>query len=136
MDLSFFRGETVVILRKNYTTTSYDRYGSPSSTVEEIELEAVVGITATRLEKDFSNIQSSTTITVFFNAGTEIFPDDQFLVRGTVWEKDGSALGDDIVFNTSLFSPPVKVILKQVKGWVGQQPNTDEALQNIEGGGS
>lgn len=130
MDLSFFQGEAVVILRKT-TSTQEDDYGRFKASVEEIEAYAVLGVTATNLDKQLSNVTERTTLTAFFDYGVTIFPDDKFIIRGTLWEKDGNALSDDsnIFAKSSLFNPPVKLTLKQVKGWVGQAPNEDEVQQ-------
>lgn len=132
MDLSFFRGETITIIRKTHLTTQ-DEYGLYKSTTEEVEVEGVVGVQATNLSKDLGNVVERTTLTVFFDFGTEIYPDDIFIIRGSVWEKNGNAFSDDNnVFASNLFAPPVKIQLAQVKGWAGQTPNTPESAQTVE----
>jgi hypothetical protein len=117
MDLSFFRGETVTIVRKAYFTTE-NAYGNFANTSEELEAEAVVAVEATQLNSDFTNATENTTIALIFNNGMEIFPYDIFIVRGSVWEKDGSAISSETVFTSSnSFMPqPLKVSLKQIKG--------------------
>lgn len=126
MELNFFRGEKITIIRRNFESEE-TIYGTYKQTFTEIEAEAVVGLSGSYTEKSLKQQVENTTVSLTFNSGTEIFPDDTFVVRGTLWEKDSNALDLTPNFPTSTFlPPPVKVILKQSKGNVGQEPNSQE----------
>lgn len=123
--LSFFRGETITILRKTFINV-FDDWGLPKTNVEEIEINAVVAFRNSSLVEDIEANAFDTEMKLIFSEGTTIYPEDIFIVRDTLWVKDGESLQPQNIFKRKLMEPPVVVNIKQFKGNVGQLENTQE----------
>lgn len=81
------------------------------------------------------NSDVNTELKLIFSEGTEIYPEDKFIVRGTFWEKDGESLQPNTnMFATNWMEAPVVVNIKQYKGNVGQTVNQKEGYEvNTDG---
>lgn len=115
--LQGFSGEPVTIVRRSYSD-NYDDYGLQEQEQSFIESEAVLGFRTTSSSRDIVQQVQESELRLFFPAGSIIMPDDLFIVRGTVWEKDGDAVEPTAIpFRTPLiFTLPVVVNIKQSAG--------------------
>ena len=129
--LSFFRGEDITILRKTFIAEDND-WGLPVATVTEIEAQAVVAFRSSTREENIEEEAFSTDLKLIFSEGTVIYPDDVFIVRGTLWVKDGESLQPQNIFGRKFMETPVVVNIKQHKGNVGQLENSQEGYVQEE----
>lgn len=129
--LDFFRGENVVILRKTFIEdTDENGWGLPAHTTQQFEVEAIVAFRNTTKINNIEEEAINTELKLIFDQGTVIFPEDIFVVRGTLWEKDGESLQPNPqTFVDKWLEMPVIVNIKQYKGNVGQFENTKEGYE-------
>lgn len=121
MDLTFFTGEEVIIVRSEYTGNK-NRAGNEIPTETRIPTSAIIHIGKAMNEtsmvteiNDYQTVQDNN-ITLIFPEGTEIKADDKFIVRQTLWEINGRQL-DFYPDITKRFIPqPVIVKIRQRKG--------------------
>lgn len=82
--------ETVVIIRES--TGARDEYGLPSVTESEITIDNVlVGFVSTNEPVSDSENPQNVSATLYFQPGTQIYPNDRFVIRGEIFVKDGRA---------------------------------------------
>lgn len=115
--LQGFSGEPVMVVRRTYSE-QYDDYGLQKQGLSYVELEAVLGFRTTSSSRDVVEQVQESEVRLFFPAGTIIMPDDLFVVRGTLWEKDGETIEPKAgPFKTPLiFALPIVVNIKQSAG--------------------
>lgn len=116
--LSFFRGETIIIVRKAYSAVN-DKWGNPISEESVIEIEAIVAFQNTSRNVTVEGSINNTSLKLIFDEGTIIEDGDIFVIRGTDWEQDGINWTPDtnmFVNNPNFIEATVIVNIKQVKG--------------------
>lgn len=90
--MSFIRGgETITIKRRS--ETARDAYGNPTYTDTTVVVkDALIAIGGTSEPVDPTRDAEDASLTIYLPNGTQIQPGDRFIIRGTEWVKDGSAM--------------------------------------------
>lgn len=90
--MSFIRGgETITIKRRS--ETSLDDHGNPSYSFTTITVkDALIAIGGTSEPVNPERDAVDATLTLYMPFGTVIQEGDRFIVRGTEWIKDGTAM--------------------------------------------
>jgi hypothetical protein len=111
---SFIRGgETVTI--KSRTEASTDDYGNPTYvTTSRVVKDALLGIGGTSEPVDAQRDATDASVTLYLPAGTLVLEGDQFVIRGSYWERAGEAL--EWVSPFSNFEAGVVVPLRRKRG--------------------
>lgn len=83
-------GEPIIIKRR--TTDGNDDYGNPTYEVSDVLIRhALIAIGTTSESLDPERAAYDAKVTLYVPSGTEILETDRFLIRNSLWEKDGSA---------------------------------------------
>lgn len=83
-------GETITIKRRSKTAT--DDYGNPTySTTTIVVKDALIAVGGTSEPVDPARDAVDASLTVYLPNGTQVQEGDKFIVRGTEWQRDGSA---------------------------------------------
>jgi hypothetical protein len=116
--MSFFRGETVSILRKDVDNETFDEYGIPLETKTTIVIkDVIVDYNMTTAVGTIEEKALSTQVTLYFPKGTIIKDEDVFVIRNTKWEIDGHF--ENMALNplgNTFLKAGVVVKVKQYKG--------------------
>lgn len=116
--MSFFRGETVSIIRKTINTTMTDEYGVPIETKNTIVVKnVIVDFNTTTSIGTIEEQALKTEVSLYFPKGTILKDEDIFVIRNTKWEANG--LHEDYTLNplgNSFLNAGVVVKVKQYKG--------------------
>lgn len=90
--MSFIRGgETITIKRRS--EQSLDDHGNPTYSSRNITIrDALIAIGGTSEPINPERDAIDATLTLYMPPGTKIEDGDRFIVRGTEWIKDGSAI--------------------------------------------
>lgn len=105
--------ESVTIVRR--ALGSVDEYGLNSFTTSEIVINKVlVGFGSTSEPVTADGSPQDIAVTLYFPHGTVIQPEDEFIIRGNRWVKDGRVM--DWVSPFGGFDPGVVVNVRQRLG--------------------
>jgi hypothetical protein len=105
--------ESVTIIRR--TLGAEDEYGLNQFTTTEIVIDKVlVGFGSTSQPVVVDAKPQDVSVTLYFPHGTVIMPEDEFIIRGSRWVKDGRVM--DWVAPFGSFSPGVVVNVRQTLG--------------------
>ncbi len=90
--MSFIRGgETITIKRRSATAT--DDYGNPTYSEVTITVKnALIAIGGTSEPIDPARDAVNASLTIYLPNGTQVQDGDTFIIRGSKWVKDGSAM--------------------------------------------
>lgn len=82
-------GEPIILKRRSVDGT--DAYGNPVFETQDIVLRhALIAIGTTSESLDPERDAYDAKVTIYLPRGTEIQEGDRFLIRNSLWEKDGS----------------------------------------------
>lgn len=82
-------GEPIIIKRR--TANGVDSHGNPTFATQDIVLRhALIAIGTTSESMDPERTAYDAKVTIYVPRGTDIQEGDRFLIRNSLWEKDGS----------------------------------------------
>lgn len=117
--LSFFRGEDITVISKGYGSET-DEWGNSIPVQSSRVISGII-----RLQSTIGNPDSivnayqtvmDTQVSVVLEEGTEILEDDVFIVRGGLWEQDGTPNNLFPEIENRFIPNPVIIKIKQRKG--------------------